>query len=165
MVAFRRAKKLKDKLIKARVPAIPERREQRKITGMRPCNERLCETCPFVQVTKQFKGPFSNTVVQLNSKLTCSSKNIVYCLQCNKDNCKQIYVGHTQRALKERFGEHKTSVRKKSNNAVGDHFNGLGHSIANMNVLALEKVYTTGQSMIENGIVFFSQIRSRVQRD
>ena len=32
---------------------------------------------------------------------------------------------------------------------MGDHFNGPGHSLANMNVLALEKVYTPGQAIIE----------------
>ena len=116
---------------------------------MKPCNEKLCETCPFVKQCKQFKGPFNSTIVQLNSTLCCTSTNVVYCLQCTKDNCKQIYVGQTQRQLKERFGEHKTSVRKKSNNAIGDHFNGPGHSLANMNILALEKVFTPGQAMIE----------------
>ena len=78
-----------------------------------------------------------------------TSTNVVYCLQCNKENCKQIYVGQTQRTLKERFGEHKTSVRKEANNAIGGHFNGPGHSIANMNIIALEKVYTPGQATIE----------------
>ena len=70
-------------------------------------------------------------------------------LQCTQENCKQIYVGQTQRQLKERFEEHKTSVRKKSNNAVGDHFNGPGHTLANMNILAIEKVFTPGQAIIE----------------
>ena len=90
MVAFRRPKNLKDKLVKARVPPMPEKREKRKITGMKTCNEKLCETCPFVQQKKQFRGPFNSTVVHLNTKLSCTSTNVVYCLQCNKEYCKQI---------------------------------------------------------------------------
>ena len=149
MVAFRRAKNLRDKLIKAKVHPTPDLREKRKIIGMKPCNKGICETCPFVKKCKQFRGPFNSSVVQMNSTLDCTSSNIVYCLQCNKENCNQIYVGHTQRQLKERFSEHKTSVRTHSKNAVGEHFNGPGHSLANMNILALEKVFTPGLAVIE----------------
>ena len=102
MVAFRRAKNLRDKLIKAKLPPTPQKRERRFVPGMKPCNEKLCETCPFVKECKQFKGPFNSTMVQLNSTLCCTSTNVVYCLQCTKDNCKQIYVGQTERQLKER---------------------------------------------------------------
>ena len=58
-------------------------------------------------------------------------------------------MGHTQRQLKERFSDHKTSVRTHSKNAVGAHFNGPGHSLANMNILAIEKVFTPGLAVIE----------------
>ena len=126
MVAFRRPKNLRDKLIKARVPPTPQQRTPRNIPGMKPCNGKNCETCPFVKNCKQFKGPFNDTVVQINSTLNCTSTNVVYCLQCSKENCKQIYIGETQRELKQRFAEHKTSVRIFSKNAVGEHFNGPG---------------------------------------
>ena len=149
MVAFRRPKNLRDKLIKARVPPTPQQRTPRNIPGMKPCNGKNCETCPFVKNCKQFKGPFNDTVVQINSTLNCTSTNVVYCLQCSKENCKQIYIGETQRELKQRFAEHKTSVRIFSKNAVGEHFNGPGHSLADMNILAIEKVFTPGQRIIE----------------
>ena len=116
---------------------------------MKPCNLKTCETCPFVKNCKNFKSPFNSTVITLNTTLDCSSMNVVYCLACNKDNCKQIYIGQTQRQLKERFGEHKTSVRTKQNNSVGQHFNGPGHSLANMNILAIEKVFSRGTAIIE----------------
>ena len=112
MVAFRRPKNLRDKLIKAKIPPTPKR-GKRCLPGMKPCNEKLCETCPFVKLTKHFKGPFNNTVVQLNSSLNCTSSNVVYCVHCNKDRCQQIYVGYTERKLKTRFGEHKSSVNTK----------------------------------------------------
>ena len=86
------------------------------------------------------KSPFIDRKVDLNSPLNCSSSNVVYCLQCDKNNCLQIYIGKTERTLKERFGEHKTSVRTHAKNAVGDHVNRSGHSVANMKILAIEKV-------------------------
>ena len=116
---------------------------------MKPCNERNCETCPFVDLAKHFKGPFNNTVVKLNTAMNCRSSNVVYCVHCNKERCQQIYVGYTERKLKERFSEHKSSVNTKKNNAIGDHFSGPGHTIANMNILALEKVFKPGVQIIE----------------
>ena len=135
-------------LIKEKIPPTPKR-GKRCLPGMKPCHEPNCETCPFVTQTKQFRGPFNNVEVKINGPINCHTSNVVYCLQCNKSNCRQIYVGHTQRQLKERFGEHKNSVKNKTKNAIGDHFNGPGHSVSDMKVLALEKVYKPGLSIIE----------------
>jgi hypothetical protein len=66
-----------------------------------------------------------------------------------KNNCSQIYIGKTERTLKERFGEHKISVRTHAKNAVGDHFNRPGHSVANITNLAIEKVRKPGTQIIE----------------
>ena len=109
----------------------------------------MCKNCPFVRLTKQFKGSFNNTLVNLNSSHNCTSSNVVYCVNCNKDRCQQIYVGYTERKLKVRFGEHKSSVNTKKHNAIGDHFNGSGHSVANMNILLLGKVFNPGVKIIE----------------
>ena len=155
MVAFRRPKNLRDNLIKAKVPPPPQPREKRNLQGMKPCNKGICECCPFVTQTKQFKGPFNNAGVKINTSLNCTRSNVVYCLQCNKNNCRQIYIGYTTRQLKERFSEHKSSARTNSSNAIGEHFNGPGHSMANMNILALEKVFTKGTALIEKRESFY----------
>lgn len=149
MVAFRRPKNLRDILIKAKVPPTPKNKPRRQINGMKACNLKRCETCPFVKSGKNFKSPFNSTLVQLNSSLSCASSNVVYCLLCSKENCQQIYIGQTKRQLKERFGEHKTSVRNNSRCTVGEHFNGPGHSLHDMKILALEKVFTPGQQILE----------------
>ena len=57
--------------------------------------------------------------------------------------------GQTQRTLKERFSEHKTSVRTHTKNSIGEHFNLPGHSVTNMKILALEKVKQQGTQIIE----------------
>ena len=97
----------------------------------------------------------NNSVINLNTALNCTSSNVVYCLQCNKTNCRQIYIGYTTRELKERFFKHKSSVRTKNKNTIGDHFDGPGHSMANMNILALEKVYKQGVKIIEKRESFY----------
>ena len=93
--------------------------------------------------------PFNQTKFKINSALDCTSKNAVYCLFCNKPGCSKIYVGQTQRELRERFSEHKTSVRTKSKKVVGQHFSGPGHTLANMEIMAIEKVFTKGTKFIE----------------
>ena len=41
----------------------------------------------------------------------CQTQNLVYGIFCNKENCKQIYIGKTERKLKERLSEHVISVK------------------------------------------------------
>ena len=149
MVAYRRAKNLRDKLIKAKVPTPPPLREQRKLFGMKKCNKFTCETCPFVKTGNKFTNTYNNTTVKINSSLDCNSTNVVYCIICNKPGCNKIYIGQSQRELKTRFNEHKASVRKKSPNVIGQHFSSTGHSLDNVQITAIEKVFTKGRTYIE----------------
>ena len=50
--------------------------------------------------------------------------------------------------MKERLAEHKASVRKNEKNVVGVHFNGPGHSLENLKISAIEKVFNMGQQII-----------------
>ena len=131
MVAYRRAKNLRDKLVKARFP-LPSTRKKSQLASMKPCNRSL-----------------SQKSIKINASVDCNSKNTVYCIFCNKPGCNQIYVGQSQRELKQRFSEHKTSVRTNAKKVVGQHFNEPGHSIYNMEVAAIEKVFDRGRKIIE----------------
>ena len=91
----------------------------------------------------------SQKSIKINASVDCNSKNTVYCIFCNKPGCNQIYVGQSQRELKQRFSEHKTSVRTHAKKVVGQHFNEPGHSIYNMEVAAIEKVFDRGKKIIE----------------
>ena len=84
----------------------------------------------------------------INADLDCNSKNVIYGLFCDKNNCKQIYIGKTERTLKERLFEHKNSVRNDAKNVVGVHFNGPGHSLENLKITAIEKVFNRSQEII-----------------
>ena len=50
--------------------------------------------------------------------------------------------------MKERLYEHKNSVRNKAKNVVGVHFNGPGHSLENLKITAIEKVFDRSQEII-----------------
>ena len=62
---------------------------------------------------------------------------MVYGIFCDKENCKQLYIGKTERKLKERLAEHKFSVRNNANNVIGVHFKGPGHSVENLKQTAI----------------------------
>ena len=65
MVAYRRAKNLRDKLIKAKVSP-PSIRKKRQLTGMKPCNKYGCEVCPFVRRGREMKIPLDNKSGEIN---------------------------------------------------------------------------------------------------
>jgi hypothetical protein len=67
---------------------------------------------------------------------SCISKNIVYCIVCQK--CGDLYVGETERRLGDRFMEHLRDVKNNNNNKeVSIHFNQNGHSVNNMKVCVI----------------------------
>ena len=62
-------------------------------------------------------------------------------LECDKNYCKERYIGETERNFKERVKEHLGYVRtKKLNQPSGLHFNLPGHNMHNMKFTIMEKV-------------------------
>ena len=77
----------------------------------------------------------------LNSTLSCKSKNLVYLIECEKERCRQKYIGETERSLKDRTSEHISYIRSKNlAQATGYHFNLPGHSLSDMKVSGLELI-------------------------
>ena len=64
----------------------------------------------------------------INDQVDCEKENIIYLIQCNKDNCKQNqYVGETERKAREIFSEHRGYIyRNEKSFATGEHFNQPG---------------------------------------
>ena len=72
---------------------------------------------------------------------------ICYMLVCTKENCIQkdkfqkLYIGETERTLKDRISEHIGYINtKKYTEAAGEHFNSQGHSKLDMKVRKSEKI-------------------------
>ena len=60
---------------------------------------------------------------------------------CRK--CPQQYIGETERTLKERFSEHKGYVNTNNQSkATGVHFNTKGHSVADMEITVIQKIFS-----------------------
>ena len=66
---------------------------------------------------------------------------MIYLIECQKDNCKQRYIGETGRILKFRIDEHRGYINNKViSQATGAHYNLPGHSLADMRVTGLEQL-------------------------
>ena len=73
--------------------------------------------------------------------MNCESSNIVYLIECQKEECKERYIGESSRPLKERVKEHVDYVRRLfPTQATGQHFNMPVHDLSNMTITILEKV-------------------------
>ena len=64
-------------------------------------------------------------------------------IECNLPNCKNRYIWESNRTLKDRISGHVGYIRtKKTEKSTGEHFNRPGHSLSNMTVTILEKIYS-----------------------
>ena len=105
---------------------------------MKKCNK--CGVCPYIKEGKSIKATSTDYRVDVNSSVDCTSKNVIYLLGCNK--CPQQYIGETERMLKDRFSEHKGYANSGNlSKTTGEHFNQKGHSVSNMEITIVEKVF------------------------
>ena len=106
---------------------------------MKKCG-KACPTCPYILEGKEIKT-YSNQKWILNNQFTCESFNVIYMIECQKNNCKMRYIGQTQRMLKTRMAEHRRYVSNNMDNiSTGAHFNLPGHSQFDMKISVVEKV-------------------------
>ena len=135
MIAYKRQQNLKDKIIRAKVA--DKIRNKRNLVGMKKCNK--CVACYYIKEGKSINT--EKVKWKIIKRVDCETKNIIYLLECDKNNCQQKYVGETERNFRERVKEHLGYARtKKLNQPSGYHFNLPGHSISNMKFTILEQV-------------------------
>ena len=77
---------------------------------------------------------------KINRQVNCKSYNIVYPILCTKENCKETYIGETKRLLRVCLDNHRGYVNNFVHNATGAHFNQPGHTLANVQIVALEQI-------------------------
>ena len=139
LTAFRRQKNLRDLLIRARVPGPPRPHEQRVKRGMSRCGAQ-CTAYPYVKCVKQIRIS-ENSYWHINREVNCTSFNVVYLIECDKQNCTMKYIGETGRVFKFRLDEHRGYISTKDETqATSAHFNLPGHSLANMKATIIEQV-------------------------
>ena len=138
LVAYKRPKNVRDTLIRSKVPPGMSGRPRRELKGMKKCNK--CGVCSFVKEGSVVKANSTNYKIDINCSVDCSTKNVIYMLGCRK--CPQQYIGETERMLKERFLEHRSYVSTNNQTkSTGAHFTSKGHSISDMEIIIVEKMF------------------------
>ncbi len=74
----------------------------------------------------------------------CRTRNVVYAISCRRCSC-VVYVGETERTLKERMTEHLRDIRLQRDKPINGHFATDGHSYDMAVFSVLEKVYGAGR--------------------
>ena len=103
----------------------------------------ICTSFPYIKECREIK---TNTWKwDITKRVNWATTNCVYLIECQKQYCKQRYIGETNRELRERISEHRGYIYNKvTSQATGDHFNLPGHS--DMKVMVIEKVKVNDES-------------------
>ena len=92
--------------------------------------------------TDEFSSHKTGQVFKMKFAASCTSSNIVYLITCRRYG--QQYVGETGLPLHCRINSHCFDItqRKTEDFPVSEHFNGEGHTLANMTVVAIDQLYS-----------------------
>ena len=138
LTAYRRQTNIRNLLIKSQIPPKPKPYPDKNNRVMTNCG-KACTACPYIQYGKEIKID-SQSTWQITRKMSCSTFNIIYLLECQKENCRQRYIGNTGRQLKLRLGDHRGYILNQvTSRATGAHWNLPGHSLADLRVTSLQQ--------------------------
>ena len=137
LIAYKRTQNIRDKVIRAKL-AKPSTRPTRFLPGMKKCGKQLCGSCPYIKEGNEVK--YKNTKWKILKEMNCETENCVYLIECQKEKCKQRYIGETNRDIRSRIAEHRGYINNQHTKATGEHFNLPGHSVNDMRFTILEKV-------------------------
>ena len=102
--------------------------------------------CPYLIEGRNIKIDKQSTW-KINRKMSCSTFNSVYLIECQKDNCMQRYIGESKRPIRNRIADHRGYiVNKNLDEATGPHFNLPGYSLHHMKFTILEQVKRNEES-------------------
>ena len=132
MVTFRRPENLRDYLVRAKLRPLDQNTNGNR--GTHKCTSNRCDVCNYLIVGDIFSSHVTGTNYNINHRLDCNSRNVVYLISCKV--CGLQYVGSTTTKLRLRFNNHKSRLRAHAKmsaaNRGGDdliykHFNNHGH--------------------------------------
>lgn len=136
LVAYRRPYNLRDLLVRAAVqrPAPPT------TSGNVPCNCKRCKTCQLINCADTFSSNTTGRGYKVKYNFKCKTKNMVYLISCCR--CGVQYVRETENALHIRMNGHRSDVTTtKLEKPVAAHFNLQDHSLDDLKVMGIEKIW------------------------
>ena len=132
LLAFRRDRNLCDVLVHRKTDKILGRKKEQCACDI--CKSIIKDTIPDTKGEKHY------IVIK---DATCKDINLIYSLFCNRC-AKTVYVGETERTLKEKSTEHKRDIKFQKDKPIMRHFR--DHEEKDLSVAILTR--TTGESKI-----------------
>ena len=113
-----------------------------------PCDSNACLTCNSFISDQSFKSNLTGRIYKTQNyeQLTCGSSNVVYAIHCIQ--CGLMYVSKTGRSLQSRLNGHRAGIIKDGQSLLYKHFRLPGHSVADMKVQILEKIYHSSENPV-----------------
>ena len=111
-----------------------------------PCGKKSCQTCNQFISNQSFKSNLTGKEYKTTTydKLSCGSSNIIYGIHCI--HCSLVYVGETGRSLRSRMNGRRSAIKKGGQSLLHRHFHQPNHSVDDMRVQILEKIYHSSGS-------------------
>ena len=126
LLAFRRDKNICDTLVHGKTNRALK-------TAEKHC---ACECCGKL-VRNEIRDTTGAKFYHVQEEVDCSTRNVIYCLLCSACG-KTVYVGETERSLKERFMEHLRDVRNRADKPINRHFK--DHPATDVQIAVLAKM-------------------------
>ena len=77
-------------------------------------------------------------------RISCGSTNVIYGIHCV--HCGLVYVGETGRSLRSRMNGQRSAIKKGGQSLLQRHFHQPDHSVNDMRVRILEKIYHSSEN-------------------
>ena len=112
------------------------------------CGTTSCHTCNIFIGDQSFKSNLTGKEYKTISydRLSCGSTNLIYGIHCVFFHCGLVYVGETGRSLRSRTNGHRSAIKKGGQSLLHRHFHQPDHSVDDMTVQILEKVYHSSEN-------------------
>ena len=131
MVAYRRDRNLCDTLVHGKTNKLVRK-------DVASCKQG-CNLCDII-TTDGIKDSSCQQTFTTPTDVNCLQRNVVYAISCRKCSL-VVYVGETERQIRERMTEHLRDVRLAKDKPINVHFSRSDHSCNDMMFTILEKMY------------------------
>ena len=117
-----------------------------------PCGQTSCRTCNIFISDQAFKSSLTGKECKaiIYDRLSCRSTNVIYGIHCIHYGL--VYVGETGRSSRSRMNDHRSAIKRGGQNLLHRHFHQPTHSVDDMRVQILEKVYIFDKPVLSTSL-------------
>ena len=87
-----------------------------------PCGSHGCKCCATISKKCRVTSTHNNKTYPTQTYTCCSTRNIIYLLECTKCTKGNQYLGHTTKPLQRKLTEHYTENKTNTNSPLYKHF-------------------------------------------